>query len=383
MAGWLLLTWDGAGNQGPMSGLARHLEQRGHRVTVAGYGGQRARFEKAGLAFRALPRADAGHPAAPPPEGWLPALVDAVWACSAHLADIPELLASCAYDGVVADCLMFGALAGLEASSTPAAVLVHSAPGALCPPGGPMERMLLPAVNAVRGRAGRPALDRLWDAWTPFLPLCTSIRELDPLADQAPSSFDYIGPVFDAQPPSGLSLPWDADDTRPLVVVGFSTGLAWDQTTRLQRTLDALAGGRHRVLATTALTDAAGLRVPRDAVVLPWVPHAEVLPHAAAVVTHAGHGTVAAALAHGVPIVALPNPAADQPVLARRTAESGAGIALDGEAAGSEEIAAAVRTVIEDPSYRAAATALAERVQAAPGLAHAADRLEHLALEAT
>ncbi|MEV4002641.1 hypothetical protein [Actinomadura sp. NPDC049753] len=45
-----------------------------------------------------------------------------------------------------------------------------------------MERVLLPAVNAVRGQAGRPPIDRLWDAWTPFLPLCTSIRELDPLA---------------------------------------------------------------------------------------------------------------------------------------------------------------------------------------------------------
>ncbi|MGI5205182.1 glycosyltransferase [Spirillospora sp. CA-108201] len=376
MAGWLLLTWDGAGNQGPMTGLARRLEARGHTVTVAGHRWQRRRFGEAGLAFRTLPRADAGHPAAPPPEGWLPALVDAVWACPAHLADVPGLLAGGAYDGVVADCLMFGALAALEASSTPAAVLVHSAPGALCPPGGPMDRMLLPAVNAVRGRAGRPPIGSLWDAWTPFLPLCTSIRELDPLAGQAPPSFDYVGPVPDEQQPSGTRLPWAADDTRPLVVAGFSTGPAWDQTSRIQRTLDALADGRHRALVTSATTDVAGVRVPGDAVVLPWVPHAEVLPHAAAVVTHAGHGTVTAALAHGVPIVALPNPAADQPALARRTAELGAGIALDGESAGPEEIAAAVRTVIEDPSYRAAATALAGRLRAAPGPEYAAARLE-------
>ncbi|GAA4305762.1 hypothetical protein GCM10023178_13380 [Actinomadura luteofluorescens] len=137
------------------------------------------------------------------------------------------------------------------------------------------------------------------------------------------------------------------------MVAGFSTGPAWDQTSRIQRTLDALADGRHRVLVTSAMTDVAGLRVPGDAVVLPWVPHAEVLPHAAAVVTHAGHGTVTAALAHGVPIIALPNPAADQPALARRTVELGAGIALDGESARPEEIAAAVRAVIEDPSTSA------------------------------
>ncbi|GAA4305767.1 hypothetical protein GCM10023178_13390 [Actinomadura luteofluorescens] len=183
MARWLLLTWDGAGNQGPMTGLARHLKARGHEVTVAGYRWQRHRFSEAGFGFRPLPRADAGYPAAPPPEGWLPALVDAVWACSAHVEDVSGLLADGAYDGVVADCLMFGALAALEASPTPAAVLVHSAPGALCPPGGPMDQMLLPVVNAVRGQAGQPPIGRLWDAWAPFLPLCTTIRDLDPFAD--------------------------------------------------------------------------------------------------------------------------------------------------------------------------------------------------------
>lgn len=377
MSGWLLLSWDGAGNQGPMIALAQQLAARGHRVVFAGYGGQRARFERAGFEFRTLPRADAGYPAAPPPEGWLPALVDAVWACPAHAADIDEVLADGSYDGVVADCLMFGALARLETSAIPAAVLVHSAPGALCPPGQAMDGMLLPAVNALRAAAGRPALERLWDAWTSFPTLCASIPELDPLADQSP--FEYVGPMFEEQAPSGWRAPWRADDLRPLVVAGFSTGLAWDQTSRIQRTLDAFADTAGlRLLITTGMMDAAGLRVPENATVLPWLPHAEILPHAAAIVTHAGHGTVAAALAHGVPLIALPNPAADQPILARRAVELGAGVALDGEAAGPGEIAAAVRTVIEDPSYRAAALALAGRIAAAPGPAAAVGRLERL-----
>ncbi|WP_433466067.1 glycosyltransferase [Spirillospora sp. CA-128828] len=383
MSGWLLLTWDGAGNQVPMTALAQALGEAGHAVTIAGYAGQRSRFEKAGFEkagfeFRSLPRADAGYPAAPPPEGWLPALVGAVWVCPAQLADVAELLADGAYDGVVADCLMFGALAGLEASSVPTAVLVHSAPGALCPSGMPMDQMLLPAVNAVRAEAGRPALERLWDAWTPFPALCTSVRELDPLGDQVPASFDYVGPLFDRRAPSGRRTPWAPDDTRPLVVVSFSTGAAWDQTSRIQRTLDALDDGRHRVLVTSGMADVTGVRVPSDAVVLPWLPHAEVLPHAAAIVTHAGHGTVAAARS---PTACRSSRCrtrgADQPALAHRTAVLGAGVALDGET-GPVGIAAAVRTVIEDPSYRAAATALAGRVTAAPGPAYAVGRLERL-----
>src|SRR5262249_51837144 len=158
-----------------------------------------------------------------------------------------------------------------------------SAPGALAPSGQPLEQMLLPAVNALREQAAQPPIDHLWDAWTPFTTLCTSIRELDPLADQVPESFDYIGPLFEQRPPSGWEAPWPQDDPRPLIIGSFSTGVAWDQSSRIQRTLDALADGHHRVLITTGETAAPG---HGDAAVLPWLPHAEVLPQASAVVTH-------------------------------------------------------------------------------------------------
>lgn len=84
---------------------------------------------------------------------------------------------------------------------------------------------------------------------------------------------------------------------------------------------------------------------------VPFVPHASVLPHAAVTVTHAGHGTVAASLSHGVPLVALPNLAADQPALAGQVAKLGAGIALDGERATPGEIADACRRVLADGAY--------------------------------
>lgn len=286
-----------------------------------------------------------------------------VWACPDHAADLDELLADGAYTGVVADCLMFGALAALETAGTPAAVLVHSAPGALAPPGGPMDALLLPAVNALRTRTGHLPLHGLQDAWTPFPTLCTSIPELDP----EPAPFTYTGPLIPAQPESGRRGLWTADDPRPLVLASFSTGPAWDQASRVQRTLDALAGGPYRVLATTALTDVSDLRVPGNAAVEPWIPHPQVLPRTAAVVTHAGHGTVASALTYGVPLVCLPNPEADQPALARRVADLGAGIALDGETATPAQIADAVRTVVHTPSYAASATTLAIRLSQAPG----------------
>lgn len=93
--------------------------------------------------------------------------------------------------------------------------------------------------------------------------------------------------------------------------------------------------------------------LPPNAVAQQFVPHDDVLSAAALMVTHRGHGTVTVSLEHGVPIVGLPNPAADQPFLAARIQEIGAGIALNGES-GPETIRTAAREVLSRPSYKEA-----------------------------
>ena len=108
------------------------------------------------------------------------------WASSSHLDDVPSLISRERCDAVVVDCLMFGALAAAEKARIPAAVLVHSAPGALMPPGGQFESLLLGSVNEMRIQAGLTAVGNLWEAWARFPAFSNSIRRLDPLAWQAP-----------------------------------------------------------------------------------------------------------------------------------------------------------------------------------------------------
>jgi UDP:flavonoid glycosyltransferase YjiC (YdhE family) len=243
MARYLFLTWGGAGNQVPALGLAAALAGRGHSVTFAGYPDQRARFEAAGFGFTVLPRASHARPpsGAQSPADWMPVLVDAVWACAEHLEDVPDLAAREGCDVLVIDCMMFGALAAAERISVPAVVLVHSAPGALAPPGGGLDRLALDRVNQVRARADAAPVTALWDTWKPFAALCTSVPELDPLHGRLPAGFEFVGPVAE---PDGTGKddwrsPWPADDPRPLALVSFSTGSGWDQRSRIQRTLDA------------------------------------------------------------------------------------------------------------------------------------------------
>ncbi len=123
-----------------------------------------------------------------------------------------------------------------------------------------------------------------------------------------------------------------------LVLVSFASSAAWNQTSRIQRTLDGLAGTDYRVLVTTSLADATKLGVPENAVVVESVPHQQVLPHASAMVNHAGHGSVAMPLSYGVPVVCLPNPVADQPPIAKHVERLGAGLSLDGESATPAQI---------------------------------------------
>ena len=72
---------------------------------------------------------------------------------------------------------------------------------------------------------------------------------------------------------------------------------------------------------TAAVAPARNVRVER------FVPHAQVLERAAAVVCHSGMGIVQKAIAAGVPIAAVPF-GRDQPEVARRVVEAGAGVRL-------------------------------------------------------
>ena len=80
-----------------------------------------------------------------------------------------------------------------------------------------------------------------------------------------------------------------------------------------------------------------------------------------------------------MPLVAPPNPAAGQPALAEQIERLGVGIALEGDTATPDHIAAAVHTLISDDSYVRNARRLARVISALPGPHGAAAVLERIA----
>jgi len=138
-------------------------------------------------------------------------------------------------------------------------------------------------------------------------------------------------------------------------VVGLSTThQAHDQL--LERIVAALATLPVRALVTTGRARLPSTP-PANVHVASFVPHAQVLPEAAAVVTHAGLGTVHAALAHRLPLVCLPI-GRDQPDNAARVAWHGAGLRLSPKSSPAA-IRGAVKRVLGDPSFAASAKRLA------------------------
>ena len=155
--------------------------------------------------------------------------------------------------------------------------------------------------------------------------------------------------------------------------------------------IEALAPLPARILTVGEERDHAELGpLPPNVTVERWVPQDEVLPHAAVVVTHGGHGSTHGALAHGVPAVVLPLFALDQWFNAAAVARAGAGVALDAERhtrraidLPSEETLAALRPAVEhvlaDPGPREGARRVAEAMRTLPPVDDAAAALEKIA----
>jgi MGT family glycosyltransferase len=99
-----------------------------------------------------------------------------------------------------------------------------------------------------------------------------------------------------------------------------------------------------------------------------WVPQVDVMTHAAAMACHGGSGTVRMGLTAGVPMAVLPL-FADQPWNAERVAALGAGIAVTD----ADQLANAVRALLDDDSYRASAARVADEIGALPPIDAAVD----------
>ena len=403
---YLFALVDGGGTVPPELGTVRRLVERGHRVTVLAEESMAADVAATGATYvpwTTAPNRASRLPQDDPYRDWecktpfklMDRLLDKQFAgpAGAYAADTTAAIESTRPDLVVCSMFAVGAMFAAEAAGVPYDVLLCNcyllpAPGmppfglGLKPARGPLGRMRdramtgfsarlwskgLPTLNGVRAQYG---LGPIEDFFHPFRTarrvLVLTSADFD-FPAELPDNARYVGAVLDD--PEWAAGEWSAPPgEEPLVLVGLSSTFQ-DQLGTLQRIVSALAELPVRAIVTTGpAIDPTALDAPDRIRVVPSAPHSEVLQQADAIITHGGHGTVARALAAGVPLVVMHH-GRDQADNAVRVTTRGAGIAVS-RSAKPAEIANAVRQILEDPSFRSGAERLGEpfRRDAAAGL---------------
>ncbi|MFG2755740.1 macrolide family glycosyltransferase [Streptomyces wuyuanensis] len=205
------------------------------------------------------------------------------------------------------------------------------------------------------------------------LNLVYTSRLFQPGVEGFDRSYQFVGPSIGARP-ADPSFP--ADGLRGPVLYA-SLGTVFNADPRLLRTFaTALAPLGGTVIVSTGQTDPAALGpLPANVVARRFVPQPEVLARAALFVTHGGMNSVNEAMYAGVPMLVVPQ-GADQPMVARRVEELGAGLSVRTQDVSVESVRALAGRLLHRPRFRAAAAGLRVAQREAGGYRRAADELE-------
>lgn len=155
------------------------------------------------------------------------------------------------------------------------------------------------------------------------------------------------------------------DSSRPLVYATLGTVFGYDRELR-SMLLEAFASlDAHVVMTVGRSVDPSRIAAPANVRIEQYVPQSLVLPQAAAVVSHAGLGTMIGAIAAGVPMV-LVELSADHAVNASRAASIGIARTFRRDAVDAASLRAAIETVLVDPLPRSRSQALADEYALLP-----------------
>jgi UDP:flavonoid glycosyltransferase YjiC (YdhE family) len=285
-----------------------------------------------------------------------------------------DLAGSWRPDVVVRDEMDFGSVVAAESLGIPHAGVIVIAAGGLVRP-----ELIAQPLDALRSEYGLPPDPQLemLHRYLTLVPVPASFR--DP-SDPLPRTAHHLRPAAlnsDVHESNGV---FGTDRERPTVYFTLGTVFHQEAGDLFTRVLTGLRDLPLNVIVTIGReSDPAELGVqPPHVHVEQFLPQAGVLPWADVTVSHGGSGSVIGSLAFGLPSVLLPM-GADQPLNGDRCVDLGVARVLDACASTPQEIGDAVTSVLEDRSYRLAASRIRDEIRNLQGDAHAADLLIRLA----
>lgn len=374
-----------------MLALGARLVERGHEVAFETWRQWQEYVEAAGMGFVAAPE----YPVFPTRERPL-----SPYEAVVHATPVTRrALAAAAPDLVVHDILTLAPALAAELEGLPAATLIPHVFPVAPPPlppyalgarlartrGGralwralarPVERGVergRKELNETRGRLGLAPLERSHGGISRRLAIVGTFPQLE-YPRYWPPSAHLVGPLLWEPPYHDVAPPPGGE---PLVLVAPST--AHDSEHRLLRAaLIGLASEPVRVLAATNRRPLPEpVEVPANARLVDWLSYSRTMPRCALVITHAGHGTLARALASGCPVVAVPH-AGDMAENAARADWAGVGVRLPWRLLSAASLRLAVRRALSRRSLALRAAELARWAAAHDGAQTASELVESL-----
>jgi rhamnosyltransferase subunit B len=186
-------------------------------------------------------------------------------------------------------------------------------------------------------------------------------------------------PFYDGQPNQGLS-----DELRqfldngppPIVFTLGSTAVLAPGNFYLEGAIAANQLGYRSVLlmGKGAHNVTPGL-LPQGAIAVPYAPHAEIFPHAAAIVHHGGMGTTGQALRSGRPMLVVPYNY-EQPENAARAVRLGVGRMMERPQYTTELVAAELKELLSEEKYAQTAAEIRNIIESENGVETACHAIE-------
>ena len=234
------------------------------------------------------------------------------------------------------------------------------------------------ADRARQALALPPLRPWLFDVVSPYLVLSGTMRSFEYPRPDCPPQVVFTGPLLENSDEAFTPPAWWGDLDHATVVHVTQGTISNDPAQLLRPTLEALADEPVLVVACTGRIDG-GLEalgpLPANARVASYIPYGALLPKTSLVLTNGGFQGVQAVLSHGIPMITA-GESEDKPEVCARLQRTGAAIDLATAHPAPAAIRAAVRRVLDEPSFRAAATALAREAAEAGGAVGAVDAIE-------
>jgi UDP:flavonoid glycosyltransferase YjiC (YdhE family) len=245
-----------------------------------------------------------------------------------------------------------------------------------------MDHPYLPAVNALRAELGLPPVKRWANHWihSPDGVVAMWPDWFAPPQRDWPANTIMVG--FNAhehaedQPSETIRAFVESGD--PPIVFTVGSGMRHGAEFYAASAQACARMGRRGVLATR-LASQVPTDLPPGVIYTKYAPFSWLLPRAAAIVHHAGIGTVAQSLASGVPQLSVPGLVFDTVDTSKRLQHIGVGRSLPIHKYTPQSAAAVLSELLGDPKIATACKEYARRVQANDAIAATCNAIESIA----